>query len=139
MAVSAHVHPQTKPWGGLRRNWLLLAPLAGLAAVFTIPFGPAPTICPFALITGIPCPGCGLTRAVVALGHGDLGTAIAFHPLVGVVLAWLTGAWLVGVARRRGVEVRMDRRIIDRLLWATAALFVVTWLVRMATGTLPPI
>ncbi len=123
----------------MRRNWLLLAPLAGVVAIFAVPFGPAPTICPFALMTGIPCPGCGLTRAVVALGHGDLTSAIAFHPLVGVVLAWFAGAWLVAVARRRGVDIRLERKVVDRLLWVTAALFVVTWLVRMATGTLPPI
>ncbi len=132
-------HPHGVAPAGTRRNWLLLAPLAGLIAIFTVPFGPAPTICPFALITGIPCPGCGLTRAVVALGHGDIGSAVAFHPLVGVVLAWFAGTWLVAVARRRGVNISLDRRVVDRLLWATAALFVITWLVRMGTGTLPPV
>lgn len=137
MATVTHPHAHTP--NGIRRSWLLLAPVAGLIAIFTVPFGPAPTICPFALITGIPCPGCGLTRAVVALAHGDIGSAVAFHPLVGVVLAWLGATWLVAVARRRGLNIRLDRRVVDRLLWATAALFVATWVVRMGTGTLPPI
>ncbi|WP_272422437.1 DUF2752 domain-containing protein [Polyangium jinanense] len=39
-------------------------------------------LCPFALVTRHPCPGCGLTRAALALATGDLREAIHFHPLV---------------------------------------------------------
>jgi hypothetical protein len=30
-----------------------------------------PTVCPFRLVTGLPCPLCGATRAFVLFGHGD--------------------------------------------------------------------
>ena len=44
------------------------------------------TVCPFALVTRQPCPGCGLSRATMALARGDLPAALHFHPLVPVVL-----------------------------------------------------
>jgi hypothetical protein len=47
-----------------------------LAFVFRIP------LCPVAIITRHPCPGCGLTRAGVALLQGHLDEAVHFHPLV---------------------------------------------------------
>lgn len=42
--------------------------------------------CVFAEITGLPCPGCGLTRATVALLHGDWRTSWDFHPFAGFFL-----------------------------------------------------
>jgi hypothetical protein len=41
-----------------------------------------PPFCPTALLLGVPCPGCGLTRATLALLRGDVQAALAFHPLV---------------------------------------------------------
>src|SRR4051812_14423957 len=52
-----------------------IAGLFGCAVAFNVP------LCPFALLTGQPCPGCGLTRATLALLRGDLGDAVRFHPL----------------------------------------------------------
>ena len=42
--------------------------------------------CPFRQITGLWCPGCGLTRATHHLLRGDLGTALHFNVLVVLVL-----------------------------------------------------
>ena len=49
--------------------------------------------CPFHTLTGLWCPGCGLTRATHALLRGDVAGAISrnvFTPfvLVAIVLAW---------------------------------------------------
>lgn len=35
--------------------------------------------CPFFKVTGVPCPGCGLTRATILLAKGDLLASIKFH------------------------------------------------------------
>lgn len=38
--------------------------------------------CPLRRVFGIPCAGCGMTRAVLALLHGDFNLAWHYHPLV---------------------------------------------------------
>lgn len=39
-------------------------------------------LCPMAAVLGVPCPGCGLTRATLAALRGDVHAAWHFHPLV---------------------------------------------------------
>ncbi|MDX2051411.1 MAG: DUF2752 domain-containing protein [Polyangiaceae bacterium] len=57
--------------------WLVLGTLAlGAAVHFELP------VCPTAAVFGVPCPGCGLTRATLALLAGDWAKAFHFHPLV---------------------------------------------------------
>jgi hypothetical protein len=78
---------------------------AGLIAVAAawprLPLHP-PIACPLRAATGIPCPFCGMTRAVVALVHGHVGSSLAFNPggVVVVVLALvavLRPSWLARV------------------------------------------
>ena len=42
--------------------------------------------CVFNLLTGLLCPGCGGTRALHALLHGDVAGAFAFNPLLFVAM-----------------------------------------------------
>lgn len=64
--------------------------------------------CPFLLITGRPCPGCGGLRAVNDLTRFDLSAAVSSNVLaVGLVgaLAVAYGLWVV--RRWRGEDARM--------------------------------
>jgi hypothetical protein len=36
--------------------------------------------CPFKLITGIPCPGCGMTHSILSITHGNIFDAACFNP-----------------------------------------------------------
>jgi len=50
--------------------------------------------CPFRSVLGVPCPGCGLSRAISALIHGDLAASFAYHAfaplfLIGLLLTAL--------------------------------------------------
>ncbi len=56
-----------------------------LSFVFAIIVVERLPFCPMATVLGIPCPGCGLTRATLALLRGDVRGALALHPLVFVL------------------------------------------------------
>jgi hypothetical protein len=60
-------------------RFFLLAAAGALVATATWQGFP---LCPMAGSLGIPCPGCGLTRATLALLRGDVRQALHFHPLV---------------------------------------------------------
>lgn len=49
--------------------------------------------CPVVMLTGFPCPGCGLTRAGFALLHFRFAEAFRIHPMIypiaGLVIAFL--------------------------------------------------
>jgi len=56
---------------------------------------PGISLCPFHVITGMACPGCGMTRAFLTLGQLKLQEAIALNPFsvllfsVMIVYLWL--------------------------------------------------
>ena len=51
--------------------------------------------CPIRWLTGIPCAGCGMSRAFLSVFTGHFRAAYGYHPLVfpvlPLVLLWLTG------------------------------------------------
>jgi len=53
-----------------------------------------PSFCPFYTLTGLPCPGCGLTRAFVCLGHEQWRESLHWHPLGWAVFLLLALLWL---------------------------------------------
>ncbi len=91
--------------------------MVAVAAVWPVlPVHP-PFACPFRAATGIPCPFCGMTRAVVAAVHGHIATSLAFNPggivvLLLAVVAIVRPAWLT--------RLRMP-------LWSVFAIFGALW------------
>lgn len=71
------------------RGWLLSGLVAAAAVGATVLWhfdphqagNPLPP-CPSLWLTGLFCPGCGTTRALHALLHGDLPGALAMNPLM---------------------------------------------------------
>jgi hypothetical protein len=55
--------------------------LLALLACMTVPAHPMLRLCGFYWMTGRPCPLCGMTRALFALGKGHWSDAIHFHAL----------------------------------------------------------
>ena len=45
-------------------------------------------ICPVWAVVGIPCPACGMTRAILSLLHLDIAGAFAMHPGIFVLIIW---------------------------------------------------
>src|SRR5688500_14697882 len=41
---------------------------------------PLPPLCSWKSLTGVDCPGCGLTRSFIALAHGQWRESLRFNP-----------------------------------------------------------
>jgi hypothetical protein len=73
---------------------------AVLLAALVLPWRP-PTMCLLRGLTGVPCPVCGSTTALVGLGRGDLSAALAASPLVVLgAPVWVLWPRLAPVLRR---------------------------------------
>ena len=73
--------------------------------------------CPIRFGLGVPCPGCGLSRAVVALMHGDWHQALllhAFAPVVAIALVLIFVCGFLPNSARQGVIGGM--RYLERYL-----------------------
>jgi hypothetical protein len=106
MAVHFASHLRRRPIANAEVTAVVGA--AGIAAAFALSadhIKDGATICPFRLATGLPCPGCGLTRSWVYLAHGRWAESVTAHPF-GVIAAALVVALIVTVirARTRGVD-----------------------------------
>ncbi|MEN8165716.1 MAG: DUF2752 domain-containing protein [Acidobacteriota bacterium] len=73
--------------------------------------GDLPTACAFRRATGTPCPGCGLTRAWVAMGRGAVGESLAFHRLGWVVMLYVA---LQAIRHALWLWVRNWREVVER-------------------------
>ncbi len=83
------------------RRLLLLVPTAILLAAALIPAGwesPIP-LCLVKGLTGLDCPGCGMTRAFLLIGHGRLGDAVSMHPASIPAFLIVAGMAVTGVVR----------------------------------------
>ena len=80
--------------------FLLLSGVFAASALLPLPHGASgqigslPSICLFYHWTGLPCPGCGLTRSFVCLGHGELRESLHWHPLGPAIFLVLALLWL---------------------------------------------
>ncbi len=111
----------------------------GLVALSTLPVVAAVAtdfpLCPTAGLFGIPCPGCGLTRATSAVLHGHLMEALHYHPLVLLVAPVYIGTMVslaVGFVRGgggKGLSHRANVALTVIALTLFALLFIV-WIGR---------
>jgi hypothetical protein len=114
-----------------KKRWLILCGLlTGVGAIALwirypeiVGFGP---FCPFHKITGIPCPGCGGTRATEALIYGRIWEAITINP---VAIAFdVTVAVLVGwfaLDTLRGKDTLLPRLLKKWNPWLTATILTI--------------
>ena len=67
-------------------------------------------VCPLFKLTGIHCPGCGLTRGFHALFHGDVLTAMHFNallPVFALLLGFIFVSFILIAVRGRGLSWRI--------------------------------
>jgi hypothetical protein len=110
--------------------WTMLA--AGATYLFL--FEPGKTGffpgCPFRALTGLDCPGCGSTRAVHQLLHGQLAAAFEFNPLLILSLPFfLYALWRYTGATLRGQPVTWPQPDA-KYIWTIVAAIGCFWIFR---------
>ena len=92
------------------------------------------SLCPSVILTGFPCPGCGMTRAMLSILRGNFAAALKLHPFSYVLIIWLAA-----FAVRRYI---LQKEIKSMLKWLVVILvcmitFYVYRMVRYFPGTPP--
>ncbi len=110
--------------------WLLLA----AAGVYLYLFEPGRTgffpICPFRALTGLDCPGCGTTRALHQLLHGNVVAAFELNPLTILLLPVLVCA-LVSFTRSAITGQPMPQLSIPpKYVWLSVVVVLGFWVFR---------
>jgi hypothetical protein len=119
--------------------FLLLSGVFAASVLLPLPrgrsgqIGRLPSICLFYHLTGLPCPGCGLTRSFVSLGHGHLLEALHWHPLGPAIFLLFGLLWLrCGVFWLHGKTLLpLPPRTVGSLSFAACAVLVLADLARI--------
>lgn len=109
---------------------LVLAVLLMVQAGVLDRFGGLPP-CVLHSRTGLYCPGCGGTRAVIALLHGHILASLYYHPIV--VYTAIVGGWFMisqTIQRFSQGKLRIGMHYRDIYLWLALAIVVINCLVK---------
>ena len=118
-----------------------LAALLVASALLPLPENNAiaglPSICAFHHFTGLPCPGCGLTRAWVSMAHGHVSNAFIWHPLgpilfTSALIYTIWSGWTAWVRPPFPLPMRLQIRVLVGFSVAMLAF----WALRLA-GVFP--
>ena len=100
---------------------VLILVLLGLSIIFLFikKFGEITgSICLIRGLTGVPCPSCGMSRAIISVINGDIITAFKFHPLF----------WLPFVAL---LLIVLKRSFFKQILIGAIILIMLVYILRM--------
>ena len=104
---------------------LLIPPIIVFAIYFTIGKRYLYSLCPSVVLTGLPCPGCGLTRAAFAVLRGDFLRAWELHPFIFVI-----GIYIVAYCIMRYALLK-DTNIMNKWLLGILIALLVFYVYRM--------
>ena len=94
--------------------------------LLSIPFFIFVYTCPVHYFLHIPCPGCGITRAYIAILSLDWKAAFQYHPLFFMVLPML-----LYVPHRGILKKRLKDKTEILIFISTVILFIAIYIVRM--------
>ena len=100
-------------------------PTFAIVGVYLVLFALGIT-CPIKWLTGVSCPGCGMSRACFSLLRLDFAAAFEYHPVIFAMplfaLLFVYFSW------------REMKRSRDAVIYVFAAVMLVTYFIRLFTG-----
>ena len=134
--------PPPLPWGVRTAPERLIlvftaaASLVGALLLAAHDYGPGLSTCTMQGLIGLPCAGCGGTRAISMLVHGDMASAMAMNPaaVIAVVSVLLLAAYaaFVLVLRLEPIRPAFLRSKFSRL--ALFGLLGANWIYLLLAG-----
>lgn len=116
----------------IRRSAIFVSVLGGVTYLLAA----AQVPCGFAHIFHVPCPGCGSTRAMLALASGDLHGLVRYNPLAPfmtllvIALAGQALASVLATGTFRRVGDGTIGTLVSRGVMVVGALEVLVWIAR---------
>ena len=83
--------------------------------------------CKFKEVIGVPCPGCGITRALLCLLQLDFVGAFNYNPMIYCYIVSLFIYFTI---------TRKSTRLANWLLWINVIITIIIWLFRLVSGRL---
>jgi len=107
--------------------------VSAMPDTFSVPGEDSTTICLLRRLTGMPCPTCGASRSLRALGQGEPAAAVRFHPLGPLYAAMLLVVLVrsAGIALRGRTWLEGTARVLVGLLPMVLLVTVLVYVVRM--------
>jgi hypothetical protein len=110
----------------------------GILLARFFPFHALPPLCPLRRLTGIPCIGCGATRAWVDMAHGRIGDACLQSPLGALLFlaAMLMVLYIVARSLKLMPALRLRTSALEALALrgALVGLLAAHWLYLVLSG-----
>lgn len=89
--------------------------------------------CPFYLLTGLKCPGCGSQRAIHQLLHFHLGDAFRYNALMVASMPLLVFLFFADMFKKRWPKLYVFSRS-PILSWSILAIVIIWWMFRNIVG-----
>lgn len=117
-----------------RLTMLLVWATLAIGATYLFLFEPGKTgffpICPFRAITGFTCPGCGSTRGLHRLLHGDVVAAFELNPLLILSLPFLVYALLRYTNAALRDQPLKGNQLNAKYIWLLFGVIMFFWIYR---------
>lgn len=119
-------------------RWLVVAAFVAVAVLFVIygmfdPCLPLFPKCPFKLLTGFDCPGCGSQRAIHALLNGHIAEAWRYNAMLLVMIPVITLLFVAQLMRNK--HPKLYNTLNSRMaIMATLVVVVGWWIFRNIFG-----
>ncbi len=131
--------PQSEDsWAGWQRTIpaLGLIGVCAAASLSEVSAEEGQIFCPFRLSTGGWCPGCGGTRALKHLVHGDVSMSLSLNPFLLVLMTQLVAISVafLAVPDKARTWFRENRLTFMK---ANIVMAIAIWIVRLWTDTIP--